>query len=91
MRFAFPSGKTTLAGTLTVPPGVGAHPAVVYLSGSGPTLREESHWLDGLFVSRGIAVLAYDKRGVGVVVPGRSAGLRRRRPLGTVAQVVATR
>ena len=35
------------------------------MSGSGPTLREESHWLDGLFVSRGIAVLAYDKRGVG--------------------------
>ena len=61
----FPSGKTTLAGTLTVPPGAGPHPAVVYISGSGDTLREESHWLDGLFVSRGIAVLAYDKRGVG--------------------------
>ena len=61
----FPSGKATLAGTLTVPPGDGPHPAVVYVSGSGDTLREESHWLDGLFVSRGIAVLAYDKRGVG--------------------------
>jgi dienelactone hydrolase len=61
----FPSGKTTLAGTLTVPPGAGAHPGVVYVSGSGDTLREESHWLDELFVSRGIAVLAYDKRGVG--------------------------
>jgi dienelactone hydrolase len=61
----FPSGKATLAGTLTVPPGAGPHPAVVYVSGSGDTLREESHWLDGLFVSRGIAVLAYDKRGVG--------------------------
>jgi dienelactone hydrolase len=61
----FPSGKTTLAGTLTVPPGNAPHPAVVYVSGSGDTLREESHWLDGLFVSRGIAVLAYDKRGVG--------------------------
>jgi pimeloyl-ACP methyl ester carboxylesterase len=61
----FPSGKVTLAGTLTLPPGDGPHPAVVYISGSGATLREESHWLDGLFVSRGIAVLAYDKRGVG--------------------------
>jgi hypothetical protein len=61
----FPNGKTTLAGTLTVPPGAGPHPAVVYVSGSGDTLREESHWLDGLFVSHGIAVLAYDKRGVG--------------------------
>ena len=61
----FPNGKTTLTGTLTVPPGAGPHPAVVYVSGSGDTLREESHWLDGLFVSHGIAVLAYDKRGVG--------------------------
>jgi hypothetical protein len=61
----FPSGKATLAGTLTLPPGNGPHPAIVYVSGSGDTLREESQWLDGLFVSRGIAVLAYDKRGVG--------------------------
>jgi pimeloyl-ACP methyl ester carboxylesterase len=61
----FPSGKATLAGTLTLPPGDGPHPAVVYVSGSGDTLREESHWLDALFVSHGIAVLAYDKRGVG--------------------------
>ena len=61
----FPNGKTTLAGTLAVPPGAGPHPAVVYVSGSGDTLREESHWLDGLFITHGIAVLAYDKRGVG--------------------------
>jgi hypothetical protein len=51
----FPSGKAMLAGTLTVPPGTEPHPAVVYVSGSGDTLREESHWLDGLVVSRGIA------------------------------------
>ena len=61
----FPNGKTTLTGTLTVPPGAAPHPGVVYVSGSGATLREESHWLDSLFISRGIAVLAYDKRGVG--------------------------
>ena len=61
----FPNGKTTLAGTLTIPPGAGPHPGVVYVSGSGDTLREEAQWLQGLFVSRGIAVLAYDKRGVG--------------------------
>ena len=54
-----------LGGTLTVPPGPGLHPGVVYVSGSGPTLREEAHWLDSVFVSRGIAVLAYDKRGNG--------------------------
>jgi dienelactone hydrolase len=61
----FPNGRTTLAGTLTIPPGSGPHPGVVYVSGSGDTLREESHWLDSLFIPHGIAVLAYDKRGVG--------------------------
>jgi len=61
----FRSGSATLAGTLTLPPGDGPFPAAVYVSGSGPTLREESHWLDGLLVSHGIAVLAYDKRGIG--------------------------
>ena len=60
-----PSSGAVLAGTLTLPPGPGPHPAVVYVSGSGPTLREEAHWLDSVFVSRGIAVLAYDKRGNG--------------------------
>jgi dienelactone hydrolase len=63
VRFA--NGRTTLAGTLTLPPGAGPHPGVVYVSGSGDTLREEAQWLQGLFVARGIAVLAYDKRGVG--------------------------
>jgi len=61
----FRSGKATLAGTLTIPPGAGPHPGVVYVSGSGDTLREEAQWLQGLFVSRGIAILAYDKRGIG--------------------------
>ena len=61
----FRSGSATLAGTLTLPPGAGPFPAAVYVSGAGPTLREESHWLDGLLISHGIAVLAYDKRGIG--------------------------
>jgi hypothetical protein len=60
-----PVAGATLAGTLTVPPGPGPHPAYVYVSGSGPTLREEAHWFDSAFVSRGIAVLSYDKRGIG--------------------------
>jgi uncharacterized protein len=60
-----PAPGAVLAGTLTLPPGAGPHPGVVYVSGSGPTLREEAHWLDSVFVSRGIAVLAYDKRGNG--------------------------
>jgi uncharacterized protein len=65
LEVRFRSGSATLAGTLTLPPGDGPFPAAVYVSGSGPTLREESHWLDGLFVAHGIAVLAYDKRGIG--------------------------
>jgi len=60
-----PASGAVLTGTLTLPPGQGPFPAAVYVSGSGPTLREESHWLDSAFISRGVAVLAYDKRGVG--------------------------
>lgn len=60
-----PAVGAVLAGTLTLPPGPGPFPAAVYVSGSGPTLREESHWLDSVFVSHGIAALGYDKRGVG--------------------------
>jgi dienelactone hydrolase len=60
-----PSAGAVLAGTLTIPPGPGPHPAAVYVSGSGPTLREEAHYLDSVFVSQEIAVLAYDKRGNG--------------------------
>ena len=41
-----PVSGAVLAGTLTLPPGPGPFPAAVYVSGSGPTLREESHWLD---------------------------------------------
>lgn len=61
----------TLAGTLTLPEGVGPHPAVVLISGSGPQDRNETvmgHqpfliWADALS-REGIAVLRYDDRGV---------------------------
>lgn len=61
----FRSGGTQLAGTLTLPPGPGPFPAAAYVSGSGETLREEAQFLGGYLASRGIAVLGYDKRGVG--------------------------
>ena len=35
------AGAVTLAGTLTVPPTPGAHPAVVLITGSGPQNRDE--------------------------------------------------
>jgi pimeloyl-ACP methyl ester carboxylesterase len=52
-----------LAGTLVLPGGPGAHPAVVLFHGSGPQARDlfTARW----FASQGIAALAYDKRGVG--------------------------
>jgi dipeptidyl aminopeptidase/acylaminoacyl peptidase len=64
----FSSGDVTLAGTLARPDGPGPYPAVVMVGGSGPSNRNN----DTLFppirehlVGAGIAVLSYDKRGVG--------------------------
>jgi pimeloyl-ACP methyl ester carboxylesterase len=68
----FPSKASgvTLAGTLTVPPGEGPHPAVILISGSGPQNRDEAlmghkpFWVLADHLSRrGIAVLRYDDRG----------------------------
>lgn len=70
--FANPAGGHVLAGTLTVPQGKGPFPAAVLVHGSGPvdrdeTIREHKPFLvlaDHLS-RQGIAVLRYDKRGVG--------------------------
>jgi pimeloyl-ACP methyl ester carboxylesterase len=63
---------TTLAGTLTIPPGDGPHPAVILITGSGPQDRDETifghkpFWVLADHLSRqGIAVLRVDDRGVG--------------------------
>jgi len=61
----FPSAGVTLAGTLTVPATPGRHPAVAVVHGSGPSLRDEGQFTAGLFLTHGIAVLSYDKRGNG--------------------------
>ncbi len=70
----FPGGAAgvTLAGTLTLPPGAGPFPAVVLISGSGPNTRDEAILghkpfllLADTLTRRGIAVLRYDKRGIG--------------------------
>lgn len=62
----------SLAGTLTVPAGAGPWPAVVLVSGSGPNNRDEEVFGHRPFavladhLSRnGVAVLRYDKRGIG--------------------------
>ncbi len=63
---------TNFAGTLCLPAGQGPFPAAVLVHGSGPNTRNEELFGHQIFTviadhlcSRGIAVLRYDKRGVG--------------------------
>jgi dipeptidyl aminopeptidase/acylaminoacyl peptidase len=61
----FNNGDVTLSGTLYLPTGAGPHPAIVKVHGSGQETREgRKSWAE-YFAARGIAVLTYDKRGVG--------------------------
>ncbi len=69
-----PAFGFTLAGTLTMPPGVGRlrHPAVVLVAGSGSVDRDELvagipifAQIAGALAKEGFVVLRYDKRGVG--------------------------
>ncbi|HJZ65583.1 MAG TPA: alpha/beta fold hydrolase [Candidatus Acidoferrum sp.] len=71
---SFPNkgGTVTLAGTLTIPQGAGPFPAALLISGSGPQNRDEymaGHRpflvLADYLTRKGIAVLRYDKRGIG--------------------------
>ena len=61
----FRSGDAMLSGTLTLPTGPGRHAAVAYVLGSGPTQRAYLPDIDVMLVDRGVAVLAFDKRGIG--------------------------
>ncbi len=61
-----------LAGTLSLPKGEGPFPAVVLISGTGHNTRDEDVWGHKVFLvladaltREGLAVLRYDKRGVG--------------------------
>lgn len=74
-EITFRNGDATLAGTLYVPYGSGAHPAVIFIHGSGPDRREQYSFYADLFARRGIATLIYDKRG-----EGASTGDWRRSP-----------
>lgn len=62
----------TLKGTFSKPAGRGPFPTVVLISGSGPNTRDEEVLGHKIFLvladdlaRRGIAVLRYDKRGIG--------------------------
>ena len=72
VRFDNPAGHNQLAGTLSVPSGKGPFPAVVLVSGTGRNTRDEDVWGHKIFLvladalnRKGIAVLRYDKRGIG--------------------------
>jgi hypothetical protein len=61
----FDNSDVQLAGTLFLPLGSGPHPAVVLIHGSGPQTRSNVRVHAEFFARRGIAALAYDKRGTG--------------------------
>ena len=65
------NGEVRLAGTLYRPDGPGAHPAAIFIHGSGNMGRGRERGNDILrahaeyLAAHGVAVLLYDKRGVG--------------------------
>jgi len=72
VTFSNKRADVALAGTLTLPQGSGPFAAVVLIAGSGPQDRDETianHKpflvLSDYLTRKGIAVLRYDKRGVG--------------------------
>lgn len=62
----FRNGPVELAGTLFTPLVKGPHPALVVVHGSGPADRGASFPFVWFLVRHGIALLVYDKRGVGL-------------------------
>lgn len=64
---SIPSGAVTLAATLFAPAGRGPFPAVVFLHGSGDAARlgPGDRSRVQAYLDEGIAVLVYDKRGIG--------------------------
>lgn len=72
VSFSNAAANVTLAGTLTLPKGAEPFPAAILLAGSGPYDRDEAlanhkpfMVLADYLTRKGIAVLRYDKRGIG--------------------------
>jgi pimeloyl-ACP methyl ester carboxylesterase len=61
----FSSGDVQLSGTLISPITGERHPAMILVHGSGPANREQILPSARFLIRHGIAVLGYDKRGVG--------------------------
>lgn len=73
-NISFPSldKSITLSGTLTLPDDLKKHPTVVLIAGSGPSNRDEEIFghkpfavIADYLTRQGLAVLRYDKRGIG--------------------------
>jgi len=62
---SFANGDVRLAGTLISPATGGRHPAIILVHGSGAENRDYILPFARFLVRRGVAVLGYDKRGVG--------------------------
>jgi hypothetical protein len=72
ISFSNAAAGVSLAGTLTLPKGAGPFPAALLIAGSGPHDRDEALANHRPFLvladhltKKGIAVLRYDKRGIG--------------------------
>ena len=72
VKFEDKQADVLLAGPLTIPPGKGPYPAAVLIAGSGPQNRDEEVMGHNVFLvlsdyltRKNIAVLRYDKRGIG--------------------------
>lgn len=72
VEFTSAGDNVKLAGTICMPEGEGPHPAVVFITGSGPQDRDETLFDHKPFLvladdlaRHGIASLRYDDRGVG--------------------------
>ena len=61
----FSNGGVQLTGTLISPTTGGKHPAIILVHGSGAQNRESMLPWSRFLIRRGMAVLGYDKRGVG--------------------------
>jgi pimeloyl-ACP methyl ester carboxylesterase len=61
----FSNHDVRLAGTLIAPAAGGKHPAIVLVHGSGAETREHILPFARFLIRHGVAVLGYDKRGVG--------------------------
>jgi pimeloyl-ACP methyl ester carboxylesterase len=65
-ELTIPAGEHQLAGTLYLPPVGPPAPAVVFVHGAGPAVRDDGYYeLARHFARKGVAALIYDKRGCG--------------------------